>query len=454
MRCPPADGGLCVAVPRVARGAAGTCLRVGGGAARRRSAGRCRSEPIEAEQVVAELIANAEAGVVADPERALLRLRDRRRAAGGARGRLADVDLGPERRPRRAGPSAAVVEEVSLEWLRELLGLPRRRLGGLRHRLPDGARDRTGRRAAPGSPTARAGTSTPTACTARRDPRARRSSERHVTVDRALALPRHRHSARSRRSRRTSRDGFVAAELETPCLRAEGPTIVCAQAGNVNTGAVRSARGDCRPRAAAPVRGSMSTARSACGRAASRALRHLVDGVERADSWATDAHKWLNMPYDSGIAFCAHPEPIGPRWRFSASYLEQVDQGRLVATRWIGCPSSRGGRAGSPVYAAIRSLGRQGVAELVDAAATRRGSSPNSWPPRDGVEILNDVVLNQVLVRFADDDATTREVVQRVQEDGTCWLSGTTGRDVVRCGSRSRTGGRPSATSSAPRARS
>ena len=155
--------------------------------------------------------------------------------------------------------------------------------------------------------------------------------------------------------------------------------------------------------------------------AASPKLRHLVEGVDRADSWATDAHKWLNVPYDCGLVFCRHEEAHALSMAVAASYLQRAD-GRSPSD-WV--PESSRRARGFAVWAAVRSLGRSGVAELVDRCCGHARAFAELLGAEPGVEILNDVVLNQVLVRFGDDDETTREVVRRVQDDGTCWLGGT-----------------------------
>ncbi len=212
--------------------------------------------------------------------------------------------------------------------------------------------------------------------------------------------------------------------------RCDGPTIVCAQAGNVNSGAF-----DPFDRIAdlTQAHGAWLHVDGAFGlwAAASPALRHLASGVERADSWATDAHKWLNVNYDSGIAIVAHPAAHRAAMSFSAAYLIQgVDRDGID---W-GPESSRRAR-GIPVYAALRQLGRQGVAAMVDRCCAHARRFAESLGSAPGVQILNDVVLNQVMVRFhptangasaADADALTRDVILRVQRDGTCWLGGTT----------------------------
>jgi glutamate/tyrosine decarboxylase-like PLP-dependent enzyme len=168
--------------------------------------------------------------------------------------------------------------------------------------------------------------------------------------------------------------------------------------------------------------------------AASPALRHLVAGADRADSWATDAHKWLNVPYDSGIAFCADREAHQAAMSVRADYLVHADaDGPRDQLDWNPEFSRRA--RGFPVYAAIRSLGRVGVAELVErccAPARRFGEALAAVPT---AEVLNDIVLNQVLVRFLDQagdhDAQTWAVIEAVQRDGTCWLSGTTWHGIA-----------------------
>ncbi|MBA2714994.1 MAG: aspartate aminotransferase family protein, partial [Rubrobacteraceae bacterium] len=206
-----------------------------------------------------------------------------------------------------------------------------------------------------------------------------------------------------------------------------GPTIVCAQAGNVNTGAIDPLDAICD---AAGESGAWVHVDGAFGMwaAASPALRHLTRGIERADSWATDAHKWLNVPYDSGLVFCAHPDTHRAAMGTQASYLVQSEGTERDELNWNPEASRRA--RGFPVYAAIRSLGRSGIADLVDRCCAYARGFAEALAREPGVEVLNDVDLNQVLVRFldagGDHDARTRAVVKAVQEDGTCWLGGTT----------------------------
>ncbi|MEU4193586.1 pyridoxal-dependent decarboxylase [Kribbella sp. NPDC026611] len=199
------------------------------------------------------------------------------------------------------------------------------------------------------------------------------------------------------------------------------PTIVCAQVGNVNTGAFDPVREVCE---VAHARGAWVHLDGAFGLWArvSSALGQLADGVELADSWATDAHKWLNVPYDSGLVFCRHPEAHRAAMSIRAAYLIQDEDGERDSLDYNPEFSRRA--RGIPVYAAIRALGREGIADIVDrghAMAQRFKDKLTSH----GVEVLNDVVLNQVLVRFGN-DARTRDVVKAVQQEGTCWMSGTT----------------------------
>ena len=329
------------------------------------------------------------------------------------------------------GPAAAVAEEVAGAWLRELLGLPPNAsfafvtgcqmahvtcLAAARHSVLERFGWDVERRGLSGAPAIRVLT----------------GEERHVTVDRAL------------RFLGVGTDGVVPVAVDgqgamlPEALRAAlaeletGPTIVCAQAGNVNTGAVdpmgpiADVAGDA---------GAWLHVDGAFGlwAAASPGLAHLVRGAERADSWATDAHKWLNVPYDSGLAFCAHPDAHRAALTVHADYLIHADEGGPRDQMDWNPEFSRRAR-GFAVYAALRSLGRSGVAELVDRCCSHARRFAELLGETDGVEVLNDVVLNQVLVRFGDDDERTRAVVDGVQADGTCWLSGTTwqGRAAVR----------------------
>jgi glutamate/tyrosine decarboxylase-like PLP-dependent enzyme len=209
--------------------------------------------------------------------------------------------------------------------------------------------------------------------------------------------------------------------------RIEGPTIVCAQVGNVNTGASDPVREICdiaRPRGAwVHVDGAFGLwARVAPSRA------FLVEGVEHADSWATDCHKWLNVPYDSGIAFVRDGEALRKAMSVTAEYLPPSMRHPSDYT-----PEFSRRARGVDVWAALRSLGRSGLAELVERNCRQARRFAEGLSETGGFEILNDVVLNQVLVSFGDAQ-TTRRVVAELQSDGTCWCGETVwrGRTAMR----------------------
>jgi glutamate/tyrosine decarboxylase-like PLP-dependent enzyme len=315
-----------------------------------------------------------------------------------------------------AGPSASVVEEVATGWLAELLALPAGVASAFvtgcqmahvtallvaRHAVLERAGWDVAARGLAGSPPLRVVV----------------GEERHVTVDRALRFL----GIGSDQLVIVPADGQGRLRAEALELEGDAPTIVCAQLGNVNTGAF-----DPLPAIAdaAEAAGAWLHVDGAFGlwAAASPRFRHLVAGVERADSWATDAHKWLNVPYDSGLAFTAHPAAHRAALGVQAAYLIQSDPGaERDAVDWTPEFSRRA--RGFAVYAAIRSLGRSGVAELVERCCDHAASFAAALEAA-GAQVLNDVVLNQVLVRFGD-DARTRAVVAAVQADGTCFVSGT-----------------------------
>jgi xanthine/CO dehydrogenase XdhC/CoxF family maturation factor/glutamate/tyrosine decarboxylase-like PLP-dependent enzyme len=224
------------------------------------------------------------------------------------------------------------------------------------------------------------------------------------------------------------REGRVdAAALGRVLAATSGPMLVCAQAGDVNSGAF-----DPLGEIAALVRDRPATWLHVDGAfglwaAASPARRHLLAGHERADSWATDAHKWLNVPYDSGLVFVRDGAALQAAMSIAAAYLTPAPGSARDPFDYVPEMSRRA--RGFVVYAALRSLGRQGLVELVDrccAIAARMAATLRAAP---GVTILNEVVLDQVLVRFSDDDAVTQAVIAAVQAEGTAWLGGTMWRD-------------------------
>jgi glutamate/tyrosine decarboxylase-like PLP-dependent enzyme len=200
--------------------------------------------------------------------------------------------------------------------------------------------------------------------------------------------------------------------------RLSGPSILCIQAGNVNTGAFDPARELC---ALAHEVGAWVHVDGAFGLWAATAPEraHLAAGVADADSWATDAHKWLNVPYDSGLAFVRNPAHLRAAMSLSAAYLIQ---GETREPAQYTPEASRRAR-GVEVWAALRALGRAGVADLVERTC-RHAARFAEGLRAAGYRILNDVVINQVLVSFGDDDLT-RRVIAHLQADGTCWCGGT-----------------------------
>jgi glutamate/tyrosine decarboxylase-like PLP-dependent enzyme len=324
-----------------------------------------------------------------------------------------------------AAPAASVVEEVCGEWLIELFGLP----GHVSYGLVTGCQmaNFTALAVARHSVLGAAGWDVEADGLAGAPPvRVIVGEERHVTIDRALRFL--GLGTASLSTVPADDQGRMRADaLGDALARSSGPTIVCAQAGNVNTGAVDPLGAICD---AAHEAGAWVHVDGAFGMwaAASPTLRPLVEGMERADSWATDAHKWLNVPYDSGLVFCAHPAAHRAAMGSQASYLVYSEDRERDAMDWNPDFSRRA--RGFAVYAAIRSLGRSGVADLVERCCAHARRFAEALGREPGIEVLNDVVLNQVLVRFLDPgedhDARTRAVVKAVQEEGTCWLGGTT----------------------------
>jgi glutamate/tyrosine decarboxylase-like PLP-dependent enzyme len=209
-----------------------------------------------------------------------------------------------------------------------------------------------------------------------------------------------------------------------------GPLLVAIQAGNVNTGAFDPAADiadavDRHPNAWMHVDGAFGL-----WAATSPDLRHLVAGVDRADSWSTDAHKWLNVGYDCGFVAVRDPDAHRASMATSAAYLMRSEQ----RENWEYVLDSSRRARGFVLYAAIRSLGREGVRALVERCCALARRMADRLRTAEGVEVLNDVVLNQVLVRFGDDDALTRAVIEAIQADGTAWMGGTSwqGRAAMR----------------------
>jgi glutamate/tyrosine decarboxylase-like PLP-dependent enzyme len=210
--------------------------------------------------------------------------------------------------------------------------------------------------------------------------------------------------------------------------RLDGPIIICTQVGNVNTGSCDPVEEICE---IAASMGAWVHVDGAFGlwAAASPKHTHLVEGIGMADSWATDAHKWLNVPYDSGIAIVRDTIALQRAMSISASYYPEPSRKR-EPMQW-GPESSRRARA-IEIWAALRSLGTSGVADLIDRTCRHAQAFAEGFRAA-GYQVLNDVVLNQVLVSFGDDDATQR-IIKAIQSEGTCWCGGTVwkGRRAMR----------------------
>jgi glutamate/tyrosine decarboxylase-like PLP-dependent enzyme len=316
-------------------------------------------------------------------------------------------------------PTSAAVEEAAGGWLKELLGIPATASTGFV----------TGAQAANtvGLTVGRNHVLTSTGWDVEKDglagaPRVRilAGDERHATIDRSLRLL--GFGSGSLELVRSKANGVIDLDdLRTRLAGHEGPLIVCLQAGNVNTGASDSLREACE---LVHEYGGWVHVDGAFGlwAAASPTHRHQVDGVELADSWGCDGHKWLNLPYDSGFVFSAHPESHAAALGFSASYL--VSSGEPEPGDYV-LESSRRAR-GLAVWAGLQELGRDGVTNLVDRCCALAKSLADQLTAA-GYEIGNEVVLNQILVSFGT-DAETDRVVAALQSGGVCWMGGTTWR--------------------------
>jgi glutamate/tyrosine decarboxylase-like PLP-dependent enzyme len=322
-------------------------------------------------------------------------------------------------------PAAAVAEEVAAAWLLELFGLPQDASVG----FVTGAQMAhfTGLAAGRDAVLRRAGWDVEADGLVGAPPvTVAVGRERHATVDRALRFL--GLGTACLREVAVDGQGRMRPDALAGVLRGRtGPAIVCAQVGNLNTGALDPVGEVCEVAHAA---GAWVHVDGAFGlwAAASPSLRPLTRGVELADSWATDAHKWLNVPYDCGIAICAHPQAHRAAMTGSASYFPQAAARERDPMDWNPELSRRA--RGFALWAALRSLGAAGVAELVDRCCALARRFADALAGAGGVRVLNDVVLNQVLVRFGDDDELTRRVIAAVQREGTCWLAGATWRGM------------------------
>jgi glutamate/tyrosine decarboxylase-like PLP-dependent enzyme len=325
-------------------------------------------------------------------------------------------------------PAAAVVEEVVAGWLVELFGLPAGTSLGLttgatmanftalaaaRHALlvrVDWDVERQGLFGAPDIPVIV-------------------GDEAHVTIHAALQM------LGLGRERVIRVPADEQGRMRPDALRAalaglDRAAIVCAQAGNVNTGAF-----DPLGSIAEAVRanGGWLHVDGAFGlwAAASPSLGAQLAGLDAADSWTTDAHKWLNVPYDCGIVLVRDAAAHHAAMTLGAAYYVETAGAERDSYNWV--PESSRRARGFTIYAALRALGRAGLADLIERSSAMARRFDERLGKEQGVRILNDVVLNQVLVRFESDgdepataDERTRRVITAVQRDGTCWLGGTT----------------------------
>ena len=324
-------------------------------------------------------------------------------------------------------PAASVIEEIAGGWLLELLGLPPTASVGFvtgchmaNFTALAAARHEILRRAGWDVESAGLNGSPPLRIVV--------GEEVHVSVIGALRLL----GIGTQQLVRVAADGqgrMMPEALEAALTGVNGLAIVCAQAGNVNTGAFDPlddiASIAQRHAAWLHVDGAFGLWASA-----STAMRHHTRGAERADSWATDAHKWLNVPYDSGLVFVANPAPHRAAMSMRAEYfIREQSSGSHAREPMDWTPEASRRARGFAVYAALRSLGRRGVEDLVDRCCRLARRFADRLRDEPGIEILNAVVLNQVLVRVrpavGDADAATREALAHVQADRVCWLGGT-----------------------------
>jgi glutamate/tyrosine decarboxylase-like PLP-dependent enzyme len=324
---------------------------------------------------------------------------------------------------RWTSPIAATLEDVSLQWLREIFGLPRDvsgafvtgstmantvALASARHALLSRLGWDVEAKGLYGAPELRVIV----------------SAESHVTILKGLAFL----GLGRERAIRVPTDGRGRLRIDSlPPL--DDRTIVCIQAGNVNTGDFDPAAEVCKR---AKEGGAWVHVDGAFGlwALANPRFAAMTEGIVEADSWATDAHKWLNVPYDSGVVLVRRPADLRAAMSTTAAYLAEGVAGDREPSHYT--PESSRRARGVEVWAALLNLGRDGVADLIDRTCGHARTFAQKLKER-GFEILNDVVLNQVLVSFGLPERT-REVITRLQASGICWSGGTVwqGRTAMR----------------------
>ena len=309
-------------------------------------------------------------------------------------------------------PIGAKLEQVALDWLKDLFHLPRDSGGGFVTSAT--AANFSALAAARHALLARAGWDVEAQGLFGAPPiTVVVGEEVHASVQKALSMV---GLGRERVAR-------VPCDAQGRMLREKMPpiterTIVCLQAGNVNTGAFDPVAEICEH---VRSRGAWVHVDGAFGlwAAAAPARAHLARGIENADSWATDAHKWLNVPYDSGLVLTRHADSLRAALSVGAAYLAQGE----ARIPYQYTPDFSRRARGVEVWAALRQLGRAGLEDLIERTC-RLAEAFAAGLSRKGFAVLNDVVLNQVLVSFGSPERT-REVIARVQSEGTCWCGGT-----------------------------
>jgi len=311
-----------------------------------------------------------------------------------------------------ASPVSAYIEEVCRKWLVSMLGLPQQ--AGIGYVTGATVANFTGLAAARHALLSREGWDVESRGLFGAPPiTVIVGEEVHVSVLKALGML---GLGRDRVEKvPVDGQGRMRADL-LPSI--SGPTIICLQAGNVNTGAFDPAEEIClkarESNAWVHVDGAFGL-----WAAMSPQRSHLVKGVDLADSWATDAHKWLNVPYDSGLVFVREARHLSAAMPTRAAYLTEGQ--KREPCHYVPELSRRA--RGIEIWAALRSLGKTGLANLIERCC-RHATTFAEGLQAAGYQVLNDVVLNQVLIKFNTDELTER-IIKRVQDDGTCWCGGT-----------------------------